>query len=260
MCLLIHIHVNYYFFFFFFLMIRRPPRSTLFPYTTLFRSQRGRHRTKQRQPSESVAKAHDSPLVVTGRTVLGLFYYGIAWGACEQILLSSSLTVNRKSQKHVSWGRSQKSVSRVDKQRSSYDDRSRAIERAAMRLHPIRGFEILGGGHIPKDVAILGGVRPQVSVQSAGKDHAGNGRSPRPIVLDCIRGCLHSPDAVSARQSRRCPASARKGRRQSSDPIAPRSPRPYRALPAFPEARGSWLRPTGPRTRSFRPLRIPIRS
>src|SRR5947207_7611948 len=28
-----------FFFFFFFLMIRRPPRSTLFPYTTLFRSQ-----------------------------------------------------------------------------------------------------------------------------------------------------------------------------------------------------------------------------
>src|SRR2546426_10985548 len=29
-----------FFFFFFFLMIRRPPRSTLFPYTTLFRSRR----------------------------------------------------------------------------------------------------------------------------------------------------------------------------------------------------------------------------
>src|ERR1017187_10905284 len=28
--------------FFFFLMIRRPPRSTLFPYTTLFRSRSGR--------------------------------------------------------------------------------------------------------------------------------------------------------------------------------------------------------------------------
>src|SRR2546429_7331636 len=27
------------FYFFFFLMIRRPPRSTLFPYTTLFRSE-----------------------------------------------------------------------------------------------------------------------------------------------------------------------------------------------------------------------------
>src|SRR6266700_5907932 len=31
------------FFFFFFLMIRRPPRSTLFPYTTLFRSPRRKH-------------------------------------------------------------------------------------------------------------------------------------------------------------------------------------------------------------------------
>src|SRR5947199_10346421 len=47
----------FFFFFFFFLMIRRPPRSTLFPYTTLFRSwhrirdlarfaNRGRHRSR----------------------------------------------------------------------------------------------------------------------------------------------------------------------------------------------------------------------
>src|SRR4029453_19558223 len=42
-----HIHtasltsVDLFLFFFFFLMIRRPPRSTLFPYTTLFRSQLG---------------------------------------------------------------------------------------------------------------------------------------------------------------------------------------------------------------------------
>src|SRR3989449_1220082 len=34
--------VHICFLFFFFLMIRRPPRSTLFPYTTLFRSVRGR--------------------------------------------------------------------------------------------------------------------------------------------------------------------------------------------------------------------------
>src|SRR3989440_10297283 len=31
-------YVSLFVFFFFFLMIRRPPRSTLFPYTTLFRS------------------------------------------------------------------------------------------------------------------------------------------------------------------------------------------------------------------------------
>src|SRR5687768_18293449 len=33
-----HQYVLFLLFFFFFLMIRRPPRSTLFPYTTLFRS------------------------------------------------------------------------------------------------------------------------------------------------------------------------------------------------------------------------------
>src|SRR2546421_12908468 len=35
---LLHSSANFLLFFFFFLMIRRPPRSTLFPYTTLFRS------------------------------------------------------------------------------------------------------------------------------------------------------------------------------------------------------------------------------
>src|SRR2546430_16640443 len=42
--------ITYYsliFVFFFFLMIRRPPRSTLFPYTTLFRSQNLRRRSLQ---------------------------------------------------------------------------------------------------------------------------------------------------------------------------------------------------------------------
>src|SRR5215510_4241222 len=48
-------------FFFFFLMIRRPPRSTLFPYTTLFRS-RARHRPLQRLPR--------TPHAPSGRRVL----------------------------------------------------------------------------------------------------------------------------------------------------------------------------------------------
>src|SRR5690348_18390319 len=34
----VYCYISYIFYFFFFLMIRRPPRSTLFPYTTLFRS------------------------------------------------------------------------------------------------------------------------------------------------------------------------------------------------------------------------------
>src|SRR2546427_13220367 len=45
-----HFYCTYLFFFFFFLMIRRPPRSTLFPYTTLFRS-RGAVRCRRRHPA-----------------------------------------------------------------------------------------------------------------------------------------------------------------------------------------------------------------
>src|SRR2546430_9305475 len=46
---------------FFFLMIRRPPRSTLFPYTTLFRSRAGagvgaRRRRRRAAACESVAR------------------------------------------------------------------------------------------------------------------------------------------------------------------------------------------------------------
>src|SRR5205809_8093310 len=46
----------FYVCFFFFLMIRRPPRSTLFPYTTLFRSQ------------HLVLDRHDRPRRVRGGT------------------------------------------------------------------------------------------------------------------------------------------------------------------------------------------------
>src|SRR2546422_246249 len=48
-------------FFFFFLMIRRPPRSTLFPYTTLFRSVEVRGLAE-----EVVASGPRIDLVVTG--------------------------------------------------------------------------------------------------------------------------------------------------------------------------------------------------
>src|SRR5256885_11209710 len=44
-------------FFFFFLMIRRPPRSTLFPYTTLFRSQVAVPRRRRRICCELAVRA-----------------------------------------------------------------------------------------------------------------------------------------------------------------------------------------------------------
>src|SRR3712207_7069232 len=42
-------------------MIRRPPRSTLFPYTTLFRSQRGRGRRPARHPAAAAAAPRLDP-------------------------------------------------------------------------------------------------------------------------------------------------------------------------------------------------------
>src|SRR2546422_8256088 len=46
---------------FFFLMIRRPPRSTLFPYTTLFRSRAGRGGPRRRHPSRKPARPRARP-------------------------------------------------------------------------------------------------------------------------------------------------------------------------------------------------------
>src|SRR5260221_1437658 len=47
-----------HFFFFFFLMIRRPPRSTLFPYTTLFRSTRNGGITRRHCRTVPLAARH----------------------------------------------------------------------------------------------------------------------------------------------------------------------------------------------------------
>src|SRR6266567_6924580 len=57
--------VFFYLFFFFFLMIRRPPRSTLFPYTTLFRScpnRRGACACPRRPPAWPRSEEHTSEL------------------------------------------------------------------------------------------------------------------------------------------------------------------------------------------------------
>src|SRR3989449_7994358 len=47
--------------FFFFLMIRRPPRSTLFPYTTLFRSSPTSSRRAKRGESDAFLERQDRP-------------------------------------------------------------------------------------------------------------------------------------------------------------------------------------------------------
>src|SRR2546423_4967492 len=54
-------------FFFFFLMIRRPPRSTLFPYTTLFRSDVHIH-ARGGEQSWTQPHAHDDGELSTNRS------------------------------------------------------------------------------------------------------------------------------------------------------------------------------------------------
>src|SRR5690349_24505828 len=57
--------------FFFFLMIRRPPRSTLFPYTTLFRSSaRAATSPSSCEPNDSAAIARPGHASRTPRRVL----------------------------------------------------------------------------------------------------------------------------------------------------------------------------------------------
>src|SRR5215204_6754868 len=67
------------FFFFFFLMIRRPPRSTLFPYTTLFRS---------RSPRARLCAQRRRPVA--------------GWTAARRATRSPSRPGSRRSEEHTS--------------------------------------------------------------------------------------------------------------------------------------------------------------
>src|SRR5436309_10776742 len=58
------------FIFFFFLMIRRPPRSTLFPYTTLFRSFQGENFDRNMRRVEAVKKLAAKKGITAGQLAL----------------------------------------------------------------------------------------------------------------------------------------------------------------------------------------------
>src|SRR3712207_2201118 len=67
---------------FFFLMIRRPPRSTLFPYTTLFRSAPEEEymlakRWTEHQDTEAAAKLVNSHLRLVAKIAMGYRGYGL---------------------------------------------------------------------------------------------------------------------------------------------------------------------------------------
>src|SRR5215208_8102420 len=74
---LVHCYLQILFLFFFFLMIRRPPSSTLFPYTTLFRSPftasvSQEWRTHRRAAGSRRSEEHTSELQSRGHLVCRL--------------------------------------------------------------------------------------------------------------------------------------------------------------------------------------------
>src|SRR5256885_16926969 len=83
--------------FFFFLMIRRPPRSTLFPYTTLFRSVIVGDRARY----TSAAKEHGS-LARRVKPYLELKDVVASIGQAEELLAAESDPEMKRSEEHTS--------------------------------------------------------------------------------------------------------------------------------------------------------------
>src|SRR3712207_8683275 len=76
---------------FFFLMIRRPPRSTLFPYTTLFRSKEG--------TSEGVSKWLFLGQITAS---VGFLIYSVMKNDMVFIVTNALMVVNSRSEEHTS--------------------------------------------------------------------------------------------------------------------------------------------------------------
>src|SRR3712207_7000589 len=79
---------------FFFLMIRRPPRSTLFPYTTLFRSRRTdgtgeRDGLTRRAAGRAPARENDRRSVV------------VPWRPCVRVVRSEEHTSELQSRQYL---------------------------------------------------------------------------------------------------------------------------------------------------------------
>src|SRR5256885_10587862 len=78
-------------FFFFFLMIRRPPRSTLFPYTTLFRSRVGA-RDPLQEPRHG---AYEVPLALLRRQSTNVAHQEVVRANAQ--LSADAVPIDRKS-------------------------------------------------------------------------------------------------------------------------------------------------------------------
>src|SRR3712207_7492713 len=75
-------------------MIRRPPRSTLFPYTTLFRSEIADRLAAERDGVEVLHRAAKEGL---GRAYVAGFHHALARGADRAMEMDADFSQDRKS-------------------------------------------------------------------------------------------------------------------------------------------------------------------
>src|SRR2546422_926562 len=133
--LLYNHHFDYiYFLFFFFLMIRRPPRSTLFPYTTLFRSERIQH--QEEEQDREVAPVNDGAHAA---------YSASACGERPRTSLAMS-RLGSRSEEHTSELQSRLHLvcrlllEKKKKQSPTHTSDSSAIIQSSFRLHILSIF------------------------------------------------------------------------------------------------------------------------
>src|SRR5256885_82587 len=245
----------YVFLFFFFLMIRRPPRSTLFPYTTLFRSRSSR--------VESAAPASASP------SCSAPWMRTVAW--CWWTRRRGRERRSRFTSPPPGGKRKRHEPAAIDSGRRRRDgDPGRApdpVERGRVRRHHRSGWEGGAGSaerkparhraHGHQDAGRLGHRDPRCGARSGPGDprhpHDRPGLAPERHPGGEPGGVLLHPEAVLERRSRRdlpaCGgAAAPQGREQAAqagDPSAGALPARQAAGQVAPLSRPSETRPGG---------------
>src|SRR3712207_8687553 len=76
-------------------MIRRPPRSTLFPYTTLFRSQL--QEEKEEHPADFAIPAQDEYSILNSKHFIGIHGYMIVYSVASKQSFEMARIIDRKS-------------------------------------------------------------------------------------------------------------------------------------------------------------------
>src|SRR5256886_7758922 len=139
--------------FFFFLMIRRPPRSTLFPYTTLFRSQHFPQLADCTRSSIFCRLMPRSPSYFPAKRATLPMFYSAPIAEPREARFSG-----KRSEEHTSELQSQSNLvcrlllekKKADRSRTVLRPKHTATPPTFERISPRNGPRRGSGGHLPK--------------------------------------------------------------------------------------------------------------